>query len=257
MEQDVYRIGLNGTIDADKRARDRRPGAGGARVGAQDAWPRPISATWSSCSTPTASTARASVAENLLFGTPVGPVFAYRRAGRERAMCWRCWSETGLIEEFIEVGAQIAETMVELFADLPPGHEFFEQFSFIGAEDLPEFQPIVMRGEEGGRGSAAAGRPHPPAVAAVQAGAVPPPPGRVRRPTCKQRLLEARKAFAAELPEDLRQHIEFFDAERFNEAASLQDNILFGKIRYGRPDAAERVQTLIQTWSTRSICATA
>ena len=43
--------------------------------------------------------------------------------------------------------------MIELFADLPPGHEFFEQFSFISSDELPDFQPLVTRCVEG-RGSA-------------------------------------------------------------------------------------------------------
>ena len=30
-----------------------------------------------------------------------------------------------------------------MFADLPPDHEFFEQFSFISAGDLPEFAAML------------------------------------------------------------------------------------------------------------------
>ena len=37
----------------------------------------------------------------------------------------------------------------------------------------------------------------------------------------------------------------FFDAERYTAAASLQDNILFGKIAYGQPQATERIGELI------------
>ena len=50
------------------------------------------------------------------------------------------------------MGEQVAETMVELFADLPPDHEFFEQFSFISANDLPEYQTILGRTAKGGLG---------------------------------------------------------------------------------------------------------
>ena len=35
--------------------------------------------------------------------------------------------------------------MVELFADLPPDHEYFRQFSFIGADDLPEYRTLIGR----------------------------------------------------------------------------------------------------------------
>jgi ABC-type multidrug transport system fused ATPase/permease subunit len=59
------------------------------------------------------------------------------------------------------------------------------------------------------------------------------------------RLLEARRIFAEELPEGLRDSVEFFDAERYNAAASLQDNILFGKIVYGLAGAEARIGSLI------------
>jgi putative ABC transport system ATP-binding protein len=39
--------------------------------------------------------------------------------------------------------------------------------------------------------------------------------------------------------------VAFFDAERYTAAASLQDNILFGKIAYGQPQATERIGQLI------------
>src|SRR3546814_5968408 len=48
------------------------------------------------------------------------------------------------------MGVTIAKTMVEIFADLPPGHPFFEQFSFIGDDDLPEFRAIVARVDKAG-----------------------------------------------------------------------------------------------------------
>jgi ABC-type multidrug transport system fused ATPase/permease subunit len=61
----------------------------------------------------------------------------------------------------------------------------------------------------------------------------------------QQRIVEARAAFASGLPEDLRRGIEFFDAERYNAAASLQDNVLFGKLAYGQAQAASRVGQVV------------
>src|SRR3546814_8421775 len=58
--------------------------------------------------------------------------------------------EEGLLEDFVQMGVTIAKTMVEIFADLPPGHPFFEQFSFIGDDDLPEFRAIVARVDKAG-----------------------------------------------------------------------------------------------------------
>ena len=61
----------------------------------------------------------------------------------------------------------------------------------------------------------------------------------------RRRLLAARRRFAASLPESLRSRIQFFDAQRYNAAASIQDNILFGKVAYGQARAAERVKGLV------------
>src|SRR6185312_14561388 len=51
--------------------------------------------------------------------------------------------------------------------------------------------------------------------------------------------------FRRDLPEEAKGEIEFFDPERYNASASLQDNILFGKIAYGEADAPVRVPALI------------
>jgi putative ABC transport system ATP-binding protein len=40
--------------------------------------------------------------------------------------------------------------------------------------------------------------------------------------------------------------IEFFDPARYNAAASLQDNILFGKIAYGEADATRRIPVVLR-----------
>lgn len=60
-----------------------------------------------------------------------------------------------------------------------------------------------------------------------------------------QRILEARRAFAEQLPEDLRDNIAFFDAETYNAAATVQDNILFGKLSYGQAQAENKVGALV------------
>ena len=58
------------------------------------------------------------------------------------------------------------------------------------------------------------------------------------------RVLQARAAFAANLPESMQGSIEFFDPGRYNVAASLQDNILFGKIATGQAGGAAQIGTL-------------
>src|SRR5262249_49782460 len=73
----------------------------------------------------------ATVAENLLFGTPIGPTFELD-ALADNVHVRRVLDQLGLTDDLVEVGRQVAATMTEMFAGLPPAHEFFEPFSFIG-----------------------------------------------------------------------------------------------------------------------------
>jgi hypothetical protein len=60
----------------------------------------------------------------------------------------------------------------------------------------------------------------------------------------EERLLAARRAFAASLPPSLRSAVEFYDFQSYNSAATLQDNILFGRLVYGQAQADTRIGVL-------------
>jgi ABC-type transport system involved in cytochrome bd biosynthesis fused ATPase/permease subunit len=135
--------------------------------------------------------------------------------------------------------------MTEMFAGLPPEHEFFQQFSFIDANDLPEFATILTAAENGGVGALESQQrdkllslPFKLIAARHRLG--------VLDEGMQQRLLEARRVFREGLAEEARGQIEFFDPGRYNAAASLQDNILFGKIAYGEADATMRVPRVLR-----------
>ena len=183
----------------------------------------------------------ASVAENLLFGTPIGPAFDFE-ALADNTYVLQVLTKVGLIDDLVDAGKQVAETMIELFADLPPDHEFFEQFSFISASDLPEFVAILGRAG----GSAALATADRTKLLSLPFKLI---PARHRLDVVdeamQQRLLEARRVFRADLPAEARTQIEFFDAGRYNAAASVQDNILFGKTAYGEADAPVRVPSVL------------
>jgi ABC-type multidrug transport system fused ATPase/permease subunit len=185
----------------------------------------------------------ATLAENLLFGSPVGQAFDWDKLA-SNAYVLATLELAALTDDLIETGRKIAETMVELFADLPPDHPFFEQFSFISSEDLPEFQlllgrveklqPSTMRPDDRTR---LLSLPFKNIVARHRLDLI--------DEAMQGRVLAARRLFAEHLPSDLEGAIEFFSAERYNAAASLQDNILFGKLAYGQAEAAQRVGAVI------------
>ncbi len=186
----------------------------------------------------------ATLAENLLFGTPVGKTFDVDNLAKN-AYVRKVLEDTGLAGDLLKVGHKLAETMLELFSDLPPGHELFERFSFIQHDDLPLVKDILAqvadvgldRIEESDRSTLLA-LPFKMISARHRLGLI--------DEAFEARILEARRLFAANLPEGMRGAIEFFDPGRFIGAASLQDNILFGKIITGQAEGAARIGRLMR-----------
>ena len=241
-EEDVYALGLRGRLDP-----EQEPAVADRLLDARRELARRLVADDITKLVETYDVTRfnlnATVAENVLFGTPIGPVFDFESLA-ENTYLLQVLDKVGLTDDLVEIGRQVAATMTEMFAGLPPEHEFFEQFSFISANDLPEFAAILAAAESGG--AAALSReqrrgllslPFKLIAARHRLG--------VLDDAMQQRLLEARRVFRAELPEDAQDQIAFFDAERYNAAASLQDNILFGKIAYGEADAPVRIPAVL------------
>jgi putative ABC transport system ATP-binding protein len=236
LKGDVYRFGLTGTIDPRRqpeaaesilRARaaliERLRDSGNDELVvrfAEDSYNR-----------------NASVAENLLFGTPRVPAFASSALAKNPTVA-AVLREENLVEAFVGMGVTIAKTMVEIFADLPPGHPFFEQFSFIGDDDLPEFRIIVTRVDKSGVAALddtarelLLGLPFNYVEARHRLGLV--------DDAMATRLVNARHRLAERLQQDSPQAVEFYRADAYNAAASLQDNILFGRLAFGQAGAEQ------------------
>jgi putative ABC transport system ATP-binding protein len=186
----------------------------------------------------------ATLAENLLFGTPIGKkIFDIDNLANSEYVR-RVLRDTGLSDDLLKMGHKLAETMVELFSGLPPGHEFFERFSFIKQDDLPEVKAVLGRVADSGLdGISEADRDMLLALPFKMI------PARHRLGLLDEafeaRVLQARGYFAKNLPADLRRGVEFFDAGRYNAAASLQDNILFGKVATGQAQATTRIGAML------------
>jgi putative ABC transport system ATP-binding protein len=186
----------------------------------------------------------ATLAENLLFGTPIGKVFDIDNLGHNEYVR-RVLQETGLTADLLKTGHKLAETMVELFSGLPPGHEFFERFAFVKQDELPEVKAVLGRVADAGLegiGEADSDMllalPFKLISARHRLGLI--------DEAFEARILEARRYFAANLPAEMRDGVEFFDASRYNSAATLQDNILFGKLVTAQAEASTRIGKLLR-----------
>jgi putative ABC transport system ATP-binding protein len=241
-EEDVYVLGLRGRLDPAEH-----PQVAERLIEARKALARQLVADGITKLVETYDldryNANATVAENVLFGTPIGPAFDFGSLA-ENSYVLSVLDQLALTDDLIEAGRKVAAMMTEMFADLPPEHEFFEQFSFISANDLPEFAAILAAAENGGVKVLPREQRHkllslPFKLIAARHRLD------VLDERLQQRLLEARHTFRRELPAEARDQIEFFDPDRYNAAASLQDNILFGKIAYGEAEAVVRVPQVL------------
>jgi putative ABC transport system ATP-binding protein len=241
-EEDVYGFGLRGRVDP-----ETNPEAASRLLEARKALSQRLIRDGITQLVETYDPERyntnATVAENLLFGTPIGPVFEFD-ALAENIYVRQVLDKVGLTDDLVEAGREVAATMTEIFADLPPDHEFFEQYSFINADDLPEFATILSAIDGGDLKALTEEQRHkllslPFKLIAARHRLD------VLDERMQQRLLEARRLFRADLPAEASHQVAFFDPAEYNAAASLQDNILFGKIAYGESDAMERVPAVL------------
>jgi putative ABC transport system ATP-binding protein len=242
LDEDIYSLGLRGTVDA-----ALRPDLAEKILKARHTLHEHLQdGTYAGLVEPFNDdhyNKNLSVAENLLFGTALGKQFDGDNLATDPYVM-SVLQKTGLDVELQRMGLSIAETMVELFSGLSPDNPLFEQYSFISADELPNVRLLLQR--LGGKG-----------IEAV------PEADRIRLMTLpfryiearhrlglidaamEERILGARRAFAEGLPANLRDAVEFYDFERYNSAATLQDNILFGRLVYGQAQAGERIGTLI------------
>ena len=182
------------------------------------------------------------VSENLLFGTVYGDKIDADRM-IENPFIREVLENSGLSETFLDAGTQIAEIMLDLFSDVEPGSELFEQFSFISADDLPEFNTLLQRiRQQDAHNLPLADKhrlmslPFKLIVARHRLGLITVP--------IQERILHARgKIHELAKTEDL--GVEFFDENSFNPRISIQDNILFGKLAYGQAHAQQKINSLI------------
>jgi len=238
LDDDIYTLGLRGTIDPATQSELAEKFLQ-ARSEFHNRLTDPAIAALVEGFDPEKYNENATLGENLLFGTPVGPAFDMDRLA-ENEYVISVLDDQGLIDPLLDAGQQIASTMTELFADLPAGHPFFEQFSFISSDDLPEFQSVLTRINRDGIDTL---RPEERTMLLSLPFKVSPARHRLGVITdeLQERILVARRAFAENLPEEFLGAVEFFDMDAFNAAATLQDNILFGKLAYGQAGGAERV----------------
>jgi putative ABC transport system ATP-binding protein len=239
---DIYELGLRATVDPERHP-EIVERIGETRTGLRDRLEAEGLTDLVVPFDPGEYNSEASVAENLLFGAPNSPIFRGKLlAGNEhfRAVLRR----HGLDEALYRMGLEIARNVVELFRDLPPDHPFFEQLTFMTAEEIPAYQMLIQKLQD--RPFAQVDEQDRRKLISLSFPYIEP---RYRfgllDDELMRRIVEARTDFRETLPEDLKDDIDFYDAQHFNRAANLIDNVLFGRIAIRRAEGAERIREIV------------
>ncbi|MGO4704574.1 ABC transporter transmembrane domain-containing protein [Microvirga sp. 2MCAF38] len=239
MQNDLYRFGLVGRVDP-----DRYPGMAERIVEAR----RRLRATFQSNGMADLVEPfdihryndQATIAENLLFGVPTSEAMTGRNLA-ESVEFRRTLDRAGIFEDLTEMGLQIAETMTEIFEGVPPGHSLFQQFSFIGADEIDDFEEILRRHARGPLTKADEIRLLSLPLAYIEA--------RHRLGlldnNLRMRFVRARGLVREMLEFGGNPGVEFYDPDKLCTAAPLRDNLLFGRVSYNIANARARVAEAI------------
>ncbi len=187
---------------------------------------------------------QATIAENLLFGTSSDGMFTPDKLASNPHIR-KVLRDGGLDEALYEMGVELASTAVELFADLSSDNPFFEQLNFMAPDEIDDYQPILAR---------VAGVDFDQVKEADKEMLLRLPFNYVEprnrlgllNDEYRERILKARHQFQQDLSDELEGSISFYQKDTYNRMATIQDNILLGRVAYGYSDAAERVQQEIQ-----------
>ena len=184
------------------------------------------------------------VGENLLFGNAVGTDLMPREIGKN-AYFRSVIEKTGLDRILYEMGYEIAETAIELFGDLPEDHEFFQQLTFMTADDLPEYQRLVQRLK--GKDYTEVDEEDRPKIIRLSFAYIEP---RHRfgllTDDLMARIVEARHEFNDGIPDDLKDDIEIYDPDQYTSSGSLMDNVVFGRLNSKHADGGDRIQKIVR-----------
>ncbi|MEJ8474011.1 ABC transporter ATP-binding protein/permease [Roseibium algae] len=187
----------------------------------------------------------ASLAENLFFAVPSDPDVTMEQVP-ELPEVRAFLKETGLDERLKDIGLKIAETMVELFANVSGDSGLLGNYSFINQDDLPEFDRITRIARSGQQrpGLTQADRDRLIALAFKLV------PARHRLGVLDDGLREEVISFREQFHDKVVSAGDSFvaiDPTLYLPPLTIEDNLLFGRPRVDRRDSRQRIDAVIRT----------
>lgn len=187
---------------------------------------------------PGAYNVEATVIENLLFGNARSPELM---AGAiiSNPYFRSVLDKRGLSKTLFTVGVEIARNALELFSDLAPDHPFFQQLTFMKADDIPLYDMVLKKLDK----TAAVLSDDDRAMMIRLSFDYIEPRHRFGLLTDElmAQIVDFRTDFHEGLPPSLKDAIELYDPAQYMVSGTLLDNMLFGRISQKYRDGAERI----------------
>ena len=186
---------------------------------------------------------QSSIGENLIFGTPLDESFNLKQLG-SNSLLRKVLAADGVDAILFDMGKNIASTIIEIFEGLEAESPLFEQLSLMTPEQFPDYQAALKRVGSRSFRQASAGDQ---AIFLDLAFGYIEPRDRLGllEDELMERLVKARHAFHTALGDD-QDKIAFYHPDRYNEAASVKDNVLMGRVAFGIAEAETRVSAMVR-----------
>lgn len=188
---------------------------------------------------------QATVGENILFGVALGDTFREDRLPAQPFIKSLLEAED-LWRPLVALGASIARSDLELFAGLPDESGLIGRFAMIPAAQRDRFNNILIRRDEGRRGVGSSRDDERLIGLALGYSETRHRLG-LLGPDIEARIVRVRSAFAERIPPSLQPSIQFFHPDRVCGAASVRDNLLFGRIVQNQAEAEREVVEVMRT----------
>lgn len=243
LADDVYRLGLQSTIDpaTDPDLVARILEARGIIAGriAGDASLSGLVHLWDMETLNPSAT----IAENVLFALPADPSVAIDAIPRDpevRAVL----AETGLEARLVSVGIELAGTLIELFGQSGMDGSLVGTYSLLSEEELPVYEARVKRFRSGGQKALSEAE-----IRDVLGLAFRIVPARQRLTPLegdeRAKVIQARHLFRERVVNRSDRYVPF-DPAVYLAPLTLEENVLFGKVRLDRRGARDRIDGFVR-----------
>jgi putative ABC transport system ATP-binding protein len=146
----------------------------------------------------------------------------------------------------VEIGIHIAETTIETFSELPPGHPLFDRYGLIQSSELEEYAELVEKAKGRDAQHSLTNPDYDRLIALALAYVEPQHRLSQVDEKLEQRVLRARESFRRYLPGNYSDDIEFYEPDRVMMAAPIRDNLLFGRITFGVANSERKVSDVLR-----------